>query len=101
MAATQSGACRPPIPSQGGHFLGKIGISGRHQSESELKRETKQNWLIFEKCGILLFREKEDNNVTRKVNRAKNQRSTSSEMGVPNQRASDRPQLPNITQYCQ
>ena len=46
-----------------------------------------RNWLIFEKCGILLFREKEENNVTGKVNRVKNQRSTSSEMGVPNQQA--------------
>jgi len=48
-----------------------------------------------------LFREKEENNVTGKVNRAKNQRSTGTEMGVPNQRASDRPQLPDIPQYSQ
>lgn len=41
--ASNSGAWRPPIPNQGGHFLGKIGISGRHQSESEITEKGKQN----------------------------------------------------------
>jgi hypothetical protein len=100
--AINSEPCRPPIPGECRHFLKEIGNSGRHQSESEItKRKSKQNWLIFEKCGNLIFREKEENNITGKVNRAKNQRNTSSEMGVPNQRAIHNPQLPDITQYRQ